>query len=108
MIVSIGTGYFEESTTSQSMGWDVLMNHLIASSTDTEDVDKLLQDFLPPDKYFRFNPVLSGNLAIDEKNKSVLLELKNVAKQAFKRIEKSPTESRSFNVMINTLKGNVR
>ena len=36
LVVSIGTGYFEEESTMQSMGWDVLVNQLIASSTATE------------------------------------------------------------------------
>jgi len=144
----------------QSMGWDLLVNNLIASSTNTEDVHALLVDFLPRDKYFRwitfnlhvldittaicdvsilynnflkqftnrqkydfmrsiayiheqthiptfmhsmhaylliylltcisyvfffcrFNPQLRSNLAIDEKNKSILTELKQLARDDF-------------------------
>lgn len=77
LVLSIGTGRFEsKSSNMQSMGWDVLVNNLIASSTDTEDVHKLLGDFLPPDKYFRLNPLLQDVTAIDEKNKTMLLDLK--------------------------------
>ena len=54
LVVSIGTGYIDMGGSYlQSMGWDLLVNNLIASSTNTEDVHALLVDFLPRDKYFR-------------------------------------------------------
>eukprot|EP01036_Dinobryon_divergens_P024861 gene24861-33349_t len=84
LVVSIGTGYIDMGGSYlQSMGWDLLVNNLIASSTNTEDVHALLVDFLPKDKYFRFNPQLRSNLAIDEKNKSILTELKQLARDDF-------------------------
>ncbi len=54
MVLSIGTGYYSDIKLNlRSMGWDLLVNQLIASTTDTEDVHALLVDFLPKDKYFR-------------------------------------------------------
>lgn len=88
------------------MGWDLLVSHIIASSVDTEDVHSLLADFLPPDKYFRFNPPLLTNIAIDDKNKTVLTDMKRIAIEAFKTIEGSEggTEAKRFQQMVNTLR----
>ena len=36
MVVSIGTGYVNQESRLQAMGWDLLVNQLIASSTATE------------------------------------------------------------------------
>ena len=71
------------------------------------DVHALLTDFLPSDKYFRFNPLLGDNLAIDEKNKSVLLDLKRVAKEMFKKYEKG-AQAKNLDFMFSTLKGTLR
>ena len=80
------------------------MNQLIASSTDTEDVHALLTDFLPPDKYFRFNPLLSENMPIDEKNAIVLSKLKSLAKEHFAAAEQGP-DKKYIAQMIKTLRG---
>ncbi len=79
-VVSIGTGYFSQDSPMQSLGWDSLLNQIIASSVDTEDVHTLLKDFLSPDKYYRLNPLLNDNLPIDETDKTRLNDLKVVAK----------------------------
>lgn len=63
------------------MGWDLLVNQLVASSTDTEDTHALLSNFLSPDIYYRFNPLLKDNTAIDEKDKNILNSLKDVARK---------------------------
>ncbi len=90
LVVSIGTGVIKETTsTLQSIGWDLLVNQLIASSTDTEDVHSLLHDFLPSQSYFRFNPILPNNTAIDEKAKSILQSLKDYSKEYYKALEVS-------------------
>lgn len=104
LVVSIGTGYTTTHSTMHSMGWDVLVNQLIASSTDTEDVHALLRDFLPPDKYFRFNPVLPDTMRIDEKNKTVLTGLKGLARTHINALEAGP-EGRHFAQLIKTLRG---
>jgi len=80
-VVSIGTGYYTHDSPMQSLGWDSLLNQIIASSVDTEDVHTLLKDFLSPDKYYRLNPLLSDNLPIDEIDKTRLNDLKVLAKK---------------------------
>jgi calcium-independent phospholipase A2-gamma len=104
LVVSIGTGYTTSQSSAQSMGWGALVNQLVASSTDTEDVHELLRDFLPPDKYFRFNPVLPDFLRIDEKNKTLLSGLKSLAKKTVDEIEAGPGAS-NFAQLIRTLRG---
>jgi hypothetical protein len=103
-VVSIGTGFISKNSNVQSMGWDLLVNQLIASSTDTEDVHSLLVDFLPPDKYFRLNPTLMDSMAIDERNKTALLDLKRLAKQTWRDIDIGP-DAKRFEQLIKTLKG---
>ena len=76
-------------------------------SSPPSDVHALLTDFLPADKYFRFNPLLPNNLAIDEKNKSVLLSLKSVAKQEFTKLERGP-DKKNMEFMISSLKSGLR
>lgn len=103
MVVSIGTGYINELSNIKYMGWDLLVNQLIASSTDTEDVHALLVDFLSKNQYFRFNPLLSENLPIDEKNKDVLLRLKQIAKDHVREIEEGP-DGKYFKQLISSLR----
>lgn len=86
------------------MGWDLLVNQLIASSTDTEDVHSLLSNFLPPDKYFRLNPNMQGTMAIDERNKTQLNSLKQLAKQTWRDIDSGP-DAKRYEQLIKTLKG---
>lgn len=103
----MGTGYYSQNNNVQTMGWDLLVSHIIATSVDTEDVHSLLADFLPPDKYFRFNPPLATNVAIDDRNKTVLTDMKRIAKEAFKAIESSQgAEAKRFQQMVNILKNN--
>lgn len=104
LVVSIGTGLTTSHSAMRSMGWDVLVNQLIASSTDTEDVHALLHNFLSPDKYFRFNVVLPDVLKIDEKNKTILGSLKNLARKNVEEVERGP-EGKSFQQLIKTLRG---
>lgn len=63
-VVSIGTGIYNNHTGHDSMNWDLLVNQIIASSVDTEDVHTLLKDFLPEEKYLRINPVRSLPLSL--------------------------------------------
>lgn len=105
IVVSLGTGYLTKATTTSSMGWDLLVNQIVASTTDTEDVHSLLMDFLPPEKYYRFNPILPEMYAIDVTNKSVLTDLKRLAKQTFTDMERgSRADQQRLDILINTLK----
>lgn len=104
LVVSIGTGFYNKNSNVQSIGWDLLVNQLIASSTDTEDVHALLVDFVPPDKYFRLNAVLKDSLAIDEKNKTVLTDLKRLAKKTWSDIDAGKDKDK-FEQLVKILKG---
>ena len=105
-VVSIGTGYnIQESSSTEGMGWDLLSSVIINSSTDTEDVDRLLMDFLPPDRYFRFNPTLEDNVGIDVKDKKTLDFLKEVGSRALQDMGKTPEGERRKQAMLSTLRG---
>ena len=99
-MVSIGTGYFlDKKENVQSMGLDGILNQIIASTTSTEDIHTLLNDFLPKEKYFRMNPVLRSNMAIDEKSQIALKGLKTFAKQAIEEYATGPNAQHFQNVM---------
>ncbi|XP_031138791.1 calcium-independent phospholipase A2-gamma-like isoform X1 [Sander lucioperca] len=67
-VVSLGTGRFEtpgkNSTTYTSL--KTKLTNVISSATDTEEVHAMLDAFLPPGTYFRFNPYMSEDISIDE------------------------------------------
>ncbi|XP_034735578.1 calcium-independent phospholipase A2-gamma-like isoform X2 [Etheostoma cragini] len=67
-VVSLGTGRFESpgknSTTYTSL--KTKLTNVISSATDTEEVHAMLDAFLPPGTYFRFNPFMSEDISIDE------------------------------------------
>ena len=104
-MVSIGTGFFlDRKENLQSLGLDALLNQLIASTTDTEDIHAMLNDFLPSEKYFRMNPALRSNMAIDEKDKNILSALKAFAKEKVDELETGP-DAKHFQLMVKTLQG---
>ncbi|XP_035520945.1 calcium-independent phospholipase A2-gamma-like [Morone saxatilis] len=67
-VVSLGTGRFEtpgkNSTSYTSL--KTKLTNVISSATDTEEVHAMLDAFLPPDTYFRFNPYMSEDISMDE------------------------------------------
>ena len=103
LVVSIGTGTFFQTTNVTSMGWDLLVGTLIASSTDTEDTHLLLADFLPTDMYYRFNPTMQNSFPIDEKSKDMLASLKTIAKDVFKEIEAN--DPKRLDQLVKALRG---
>lgn len=104
LVLSIGTGYYVDTQSDlKSIGWDKLINQLVASTTDTEDVHSLLVDFLPRDKYYRFNPMLTTNFAIDEKNKSMLSSLKRLAADHVLELER--TDPSYYEQLYHLLRG---
>lgn len=104
-MVSIGTGFFlDRKENIQSIGLDALLNQIIASTTDTEDIHAMLNDFLPKEKYFRMNPVLRSNTAIDEKDKNVLQALKLFAKEIVHEMETGP-DAKHFQQTLKILQG---
>uniref|UniRef100_A0A3B4VF68 Uncharacterized protein n=1 Tax=Seriola dumerili TaxID=41447 RepID=A0A3B4VF68_SERDU len=81
---SAAPGYFQEfplksdihqrgPATSTSLRAKI--SNLICSATDTEGVHTLLDDLLAPDVYFRFNPMLSGEVSLDESRPGPLDQL---------------------------------
>ncbi|XP_037624324.1 calcium-independent phospholipase A2-gamma-like [Sebastes umbrosus] len=67
-VVSLGTGRFEtpgkNSTNYTSL--KTKLTNVISSATDTEEVHAMLDAFLPPGTYFRFNPFMSEDISMDE------------------------------------------
>ena len=66
--VSLGLGRYEpllidpyeELQEQNSLSIKDKFSKLVLSTTDTEMTDHTLRDLLPDDRYFRFNPYLSG------------------------------------------------
>ncbi|XP_061827655.1 calcium-independent phospholipase A2-gamma-like isoform X1 [Nerophis lumbriciformis] len=76
-VLSLGTGRYDNPkrgpTTSTSLRAKI--SNLISSATDTEGVHTLLDDLLPRDVYFRFNPMLSAEVTLDESRPGALDQL---------------------------------
>ncbi|XP_058620497.1 calcium-independent phospholipase A2-gamma-like isoform X1 [Onychostoma macrolepis] len=76
-VLSLGTGRYDSArrgpATSTSLRAKI--SNLICSATDTEGVHTLLDDLLSPNVYFRFNPMLSSNVTLDESRPEVLHQL---------------------------------
>lgn len=76
-IVSLGTGRYESDvrnvTTQTSL--KTKLSNVINSATDTEEVHIMLDGLLPPDTYFRFNPVMCENIPLDESRNEKLDQL---------------------------------
>ncbi|XP_066128255.1 calcium-independent phospholipase A2-gamma isoform X1 [Saccopteryx bilineata] len=76
-IVSLGTGRYE-SDVRNTMTYTSLrtkLSNVINSATDTEEVHIMLDGLLPPDTYFRFNPVMCENIPLDESRNEKLDQL---------------------------------
>ncbi|XP_029774544.1 calcium-independent phospholipase A2-gamma [Suricata suricatta] len=76
-IVSLGTGRYE-SDVRNSVTYTSLktkLSNVINSATDTEEVHVMLDGLLPPDTYFRFNPVMCENIPLDESRDEKLNQL---------------------------------
>ncbi|XP_034390924.1 calcium-independent phospholipase A2-gamma-like isoform X3 [Cyclopterus lumpus] len=67
-VVSLGTGRFEtpgkNSATYTSL--KTKLTNVISSATDTEEVHAMLDAFLPPATYYRFNPFMNEDISMDE------------------------------------------
>ncbi|XP_073429380.1 calcium-independent phospholipase A2-gamma [Dendrobates tinctorius] len=76
-IVSLGTGRYEGpmKTAATHTSLKAKLNNVISSATDTEEVHKTLDALLPPDSYFRFNPIMSEDISLDENRKEKLSQL---------------------------------
>ena len=85
MLLSVGSGTFFEKDGGYDFefGWDTVVNALVEAATETERTHEALSSFLPPSRYFRFNPRMRC-IAIDETNPTVLAEHKAAARDYFK------------------------
>ncbi|KAF6721228.1 Calcium-independent phospholipase A2-gamma [Oryzias melastigma] len=76
-VLSLGTGRYDNTkrmpATSTSL--KAKITNLISSATDTEGVHTLLDDLLAPNVYFRFNPMLSAEVSLDENRPGALEKL---------------------------------
>lgn len=76
-IVSLGTGRYE-SDVRNAVTYTSLktkLSNVINSATDTEEVHIMLDGLLPPDTYFRFNPVMCENIPLNESRNEKLDQL---------------------------------
>ncbi|XP_032444210.1 calcium-independent phospholipase A2-gamma isoform X1 [Xiphophorus hellerii] len=67
-VVSLGTGRIETAgkTSVTYTSLKTKLANVISSATDTEEVHAMLDAFLPPDTYFRFNPFVNEEVPMDE------------------------------------------
>uniref|UniRef100_A0A8C6T2Y2 PNPLA domain-containing protein n=1 Tax=Neogobius melanostomus TaxID=47308 RepID=A0A8C6T2Y2_9GOBI len=88
-VVSLGTGRFEtpnkNSVTYTSL--KTKLTNVISSATDTEEVHAMLDAFLPPDTYFRFNPYISEDISMDENRREKLNLLQTECSRYLERNE---------------------
>ncbi|XP_034447423.1 calcium-independent phospholipase A2-gamma-like [Hippoglossus hippoglossus] len=76
-VLSLGTGRYDNTTRgpATSTSLRAKISNLICSATDTEGVHTLLDDLLAPDVYFRFNPMLSALVSLDESRPRAMNQL---------------------------------
>nr|XP_012601265.1 calcium-independent phospholipase A2-gamma isoform X1 [Microcebus murinus]XP_012601285.1 calcium-independent phospholipase A2-gamma isoform X1 [Microcebus murinus] len=76
-IVSLGTGRYDSDVrnTVTHTSLKTKLSNVINSATDTEEVHIMLDGLLPPDTYFRFNPVMCENIPLDESRNEKLDQL---------------------------------
>lgn len=99
-VVSLGGGRFIPDVKEQDQGFTSLKKKIlkvIDSATDTEAVHTTVQDLLPPDAYFRFNPYLSEWITLDENRAEKLDQLKQDAQMYLRR------NSGKFNLAVKSL-----
>lgn len=76
-VVSLGTGRYESAgkNTVTHTSLRAKLTNVISSATDTEEVHTMLDALLPPNTYFRFNPVMNEDVPLDENRKEKLNQL---------------------------------
>uniref|UniRef100_UPI00358FB87F calcium-independent phospholipase A2-gamma n=1 Tax=Myxine glutinosa TaxID=7769 RepID=UPI00358FB87F len=77
-VVSLGTGRYESASRPNQTHTSLKakLSNVITSATDTEEVHTLLDGLLPPDTYFRFNPLTGADVALDERRVERLEQLR--------------------------------
>nr|XP_056703226.1 calcium-independent phospholipase A2-gamma [Euleptes europaea] len=77
-VISLGTGRYESEgkTNVTYTSLKAKLNNVISSATDTEEVHTMLDALLPPDTYFRINPLMNDDIPLDESRKEKLNQLR--------------------------------
>ncbi|XP_054844838.1 calcium-independent phospholipase A2-gamma [Eublepharis macularius] len=77
-VISLGTGRYESDgkTNVTYTSLRAKLTNVISSATDTEEVHTMLDALLPPNTYFRFNPLMNEDIALDESRKEKLNQLR--------------------------------
>ncbi|XP_048873252.1 calcium-independent phospholipase A2-gamma-like isoform X2 [Brienomyrus brachyistius] len=77
-VLSLGTGRYDNTrrALATSTSLRAKISNLISSATDTEGVHMLLEDLLSDNVYFRFNPMLSAEVSLDESRPKSLEQLR--------------------------------
>ncbi|XP_072027477.1 uncharacterized protein [Amphiura filiformis] len=81
-VVSLGTGRYDPTDIEYGTEYSSLKKKLVKimqSATETESVHTILQDLLPPGTYFRFNPTISEDFALDESRPDKLNQMQTEA-----------------------------
>jgi len=94
LVVSIGTGGFQEERKAPKLGWEGIVSQIVNSATDAERVHHLLEDILGSDRtfrghnsfsstrYYRLNPNIgspnSNNFPIDGTDPEKLAKLAQI------------------------------
>lgn len=101
-VVSLGTGGFVEQKSEPRIGWDGIINQIVNSATDAEQVHHVLQDILGEGStaqlgrsrvsntfYARFNPILGlpDDFPIDITDPEKLLQIKKICRLYMKEPE---------------------
>lgn len=96
-VVSFGTGRTppniydpnrpSSNETLSSTSWKDKFSKILASATDTEGVHIMLNDLLPDDVYYRFNPYISEMITMEEKRAEKLAQLEQDAKMYIRKNE---------------------
>lgn len=99
-IVSLGTGRYESDVrnTSTYTSLKTKLSNVISSATDTEEVHIMLDGLLPPDTYFRFNPVICENIPLDESRDEKLDQLQL---EGLKYIERNDQKMKKVAKILN-------
>ncbi|XP_074870714.1 calcium-independent phospholipase A2-gamma [Carettochelys insculpta] len=104
-VISLGTGRYE-SERKNSITYTSLktkLTNVISSATDTEEVHTMLDGLLPPDTYFRFNPLMNEDIPLDENRKEKLNQLRTDGIRYLERNEEKMKKAAKILIQEKTL-----